>query len=95
MKVIALILSVMASVVGCDTGSADGCYYCSLREKTQCWSSCDGRFQTCAIRSYEVPVQCRSNVDGICFDAYGASQGICKDSSECRPDYGPYDETCQ
>jgi hypothetical protein len=94
MKVIAIIISVMASVVGCDIGSADGCYYCSRREKTQCWS-CDGRFQTCVTRNYEVAVSCRSNVDGICFDAYGESQGICRDSSDCRADTGPVNEICR
>ncbi len=96
MKVIAIIISVMASVVGCDTGAGgeDGCYYCERREKTQCWS-CDGRFQTCVIRNYEVAVSCRSNIDGICFDAYGESRGICRDSSDCRADAGPYNENCQ
>jgi len=96
MKRLILILSAATGFGGCDTGAGgeDSCFYCDRREKTQCWS-CDGGFQICTIRSYEVPVSCRSNIDGICFDAYGESQGICRDSSDCRVDAGPNSEICR
>lgn len=93
-KMLVLILSVAASVVGCDAaGGEDACYYCAPREKTQCWS-CNG-FQTCVISKYESPVECRSSIDGICFDSSGASRGLCRDSSECRPSQAPYNESCE